>query len=206
MDALGPSAPGGVCSCQGDPSGPGVEKGARRKEERREIPVWFERQFTFAFLADIYPTLIVRLRGTPARLEEIVRDLVPEQLTHRFDAKWSIQENAGHLLDLEPLWSARVDDFLAGAETLSAADLTNRKTHEARHNERTLEGILGGFRAARQALVDRLDSRPKADFARVSRHPRLKTPMRLVDHLYFVAEHDDHHLARIWQLRRRPRR
>jgi hypothetical protein len=24
--------------------------------------------------------------------------------------------------------------------------------------------------------------------------------MRLVDHLYFVAEHDDHHLAYIWQL------
>lgn len=25
-------------------------------------------------------------------------------------------------------------------------------------------------------------------------------PMRLVDHLYFVAEHDDHHLAKIWEL------
>jgi hypothetical protein len=24
--------------------------------------------------------------------------------------------------------------------------------------------------------------------------------MRLVDHLYFIAEHDDHHLARIWEL------
>jgi hypothetical protein len=24
--------------------------------------------------------------------------------------------------------------------------------------------------------------------------------MRLLDHLYFVAEHDDHHLARIWEL------
>jgi hypothetical protein len=24
--------------------------------------------------------------------------------------------------------------------------------------------------------------------------------MRLVDHLFFVAEHDDHHLARIWEL------
>jgi hypothetical protein len=24
--------------------------------------------------------------------------------------------------------------------------------------------------------------------------------MRLADHLYFVAEHDDHHLARIWEL------
>jgi hypothetical protein len=25
-------------------------------------------------------------------------------------------------------------------------------------------------------------------------------PMRLVDHLYFAAEHDDHHLATIWAL------
>jgi hypothetical protein len=24
--------------------------------------------------------------------------------------------------------------------------------------------------------------------------------MRLVDHLYFVAEHDDHHLAHMWEL------
>jgi len=24
--------------------------------------------------------------------------------------------------------------------------------------------------------------------------------MRLVDRLFFVAEHDDHHLARIWEL------
>jgi hypothetical protein len=37
-------------------------------------------------------------------------------------------------------------------------------------------------------------------FARTIPHPRLKTPMRLVDHLYFAAEHDDHHLARIWEL------
>jgi hypothetical protein len=28
--------------------------------------------------------------------------------------------------------------------------------------------------------------------------------MRLVDHLYFVAEHDDHHLAHIWQLVHKP--
>jgi hypothetical protein len=31
-------------------------------------------------------------------------------------------------------------------------------------------------------------------------HPRLKQTMRLVDHLYFVAEHDDHHLAHILEL------
>jgi hypothetical protein len=38
------------------------------------------------------------------------------------------------------------------------------------------------------------------EFNRSLLHPRLKQPMRLVDHLYFVAEHDDHHLARIWEM------
>ena len=27
-------------------------------------------------------------------------------------------------------------------------------------------------------------------------HPRLKSPMRTMDHFLFVADHDDHHLAR----------
>jgi len=37
-------------------------------------------------------------------------------------------------------------------------------------------------------------------FARVAIHPRLNIPMRLVDMLYFQAEHDDYHLARISEL------
>ena len=41
------------------------------------------------------------------------------------------------------------------------------------------------------------------DFARTAWHPRLNVSMRLVDHLLFIAEHDDHHLARIWELRRK---
>ena len=31
-------------------------------------------------------------------------------------------------------------------------------------------------------------------------HPRLGTPMRLIDLAFFVAEHDDHHLAQITHL------
>jgi len=33
-----------------------------------------------------------------------------------------------------------------------------------------------------------------------SLHPRLKTPMRIVDLAYFVAEHDDHHIAAIREI------
>lgn len=130
----------------------------------------------------------------------MVRGVSREVLIAKPDGKWSAQEHAGHLLDLEPLWMARVEDFLAGGDTLTVADLTNRKTHEANHNARPLTEILADFRAARLRLLDRVGKLPPGLFARSMMHPRLKQPMRLVDHLYFVAEHDDHHLARIWEI------
>ena len=61
---------------------------------------WTDRQFDFAFPTGIYPEMIERLRGTPARLEEHTRVLPPAVLTRRDGERWSIQENAGHLLDL----------------------------------------------------------------------------------------------------------
>jgi hypothetical protein len=54
--------------------------------------------------------------------------------------------------DLEPLWIAHVNDFLTDGETLTVADLTNRKTDEANHNARSLEEILAQFRTARLRL------------------------------------------------------
>jgi len=165
-----------------------------------QIPAWFERRFEFSFPVEQYPNLCTRLRGTPARLEETVRDRRSEVLVRRPDGKWSAQEQAGHMLDLEPLWAARVTDFVAGNAQMSVADLTNRKTEEANHNARSVAQILEEFRKARMQLMERVEQLEPAKFANTLLHPRLKTPMRLVDHLFFVAEHDDHHLARIWEL------
>jgi uncharacterized damage-inducible protein DinB len=165
-----------------------------------QVPNWFERKFEFSFPLDLHPNLCVRLRGTPSRLEEILRAYPRERLVPKPEEKWSAQEHAGHLVDLEPLWMARVEDYIAGAVGLTAADLSNRKTHEAGHNTRGSEDILAEFRKARLRLVDRVGGLEAVLFARSIPHPRLKKPFRLVDHLYFVAEHDDHHLARIWEL------
>lgn len=165
-----------------------------------QVATWFERKFEFAFPAELYPNLIVRLRGTPARLEEILQGRSRNVLVDKPEGKWSAQEHAGHLLDLEPLWLARVLDYVAGSTQLSVADLNNRKTDDANHNARELREILAEFRKARTKLVDRVTEVDKALFGCSMLHPRLKQPMRLVDHLYFVAEHDDHHLARIWEL------
>ena len=165
-----------------------------------QVPLWFERKFEFSFPVELLPNLRARLRGTPARLEEALRGRSHEILIGRAQGKWSAQEHGGHLLDLEPLWLARMGDYVAASDQLTAADLTNRKTDKANHNARPLEQILTEFRARREELLKRLDELDALLFARAIPHPRLKTPMRLADHLYFVAEHDDHHLARIWEL------
>jgi DinB family protein len=161
---------------------------------------WTDRSFEFTFPVEVYPEMIERLRGTPARLEDRVQNIAPEIRTRRDGERWSIQENAGHLLDLETLVSKRLDEYLAGADVLHAADMSNRKTHEAEHNERAMAAILTDFRVRRTLLVNRLDNLAPESFAAVAHHPRLNKPMRLVDMLFFQAEHDDYHLARISEL------
>ena len=162
--------------------------------------IWFERKFESSFPVELLPNLCARLRGTPARLEEVLRGRSHTILIGKAQNKWSAQENAGHLLDLEPLWLARVGDYVAASDQLTVTDLQNRRTDEANHNARALEEILQGFRVAREKLLKRVGELDSSLLSRAIPHPRLKTPMRLVDHLYFVAEHDDHHLARIWEL------
>jgi uncharacterized damage-inducible protein DinB len=165
-------------------------------------PLWFERKFDFNFPVELHPNLRARLRGTSARLEESVEGVARDVLIRqpRENEKWSAQEHAGHLLDLETLWRARVEDYLGEASQLSAADLSNRQTFDANHNRRSIDEIMAEFRSARSRLMSTVEELDSAVFARILLHPRLKTPMRLVDHLYFVAEHDDHHLATIWEL------
>src|SRR5664279_1658750 len=165
-----------------------------------QVPIWFKRKFEFSFPVELLPNLCARLRGTPARLDEAIGGRSHEMLTGKTKEQWSVQEHAGHLLDLEPLWLARAGDYVAAHDRLTAADLTNRKTHDANHNVRPPGEILAEFRAARERLLNLVNDLDSSLFTRALPHPRLKTPMRLIDHLYFVAEHDDHHLARIWEL------
>ena len=163
---------------------------------------WTDRRFDFNFPAGIYPEMIERVRGTPARLEDLVAGLSPGTLTNQADGRWSIQENAGHLLDLESLVSQRIDEYLAGNTALHAADMSNRKTYDASHNDVPVDSILKAFRVARLGIVSRLESFEPQIFARAALHPRLNVQMRLVDMLFFQAEHDDYHLARISELKK----
>lgn len=161
---------------------------------------WIERRFDGELPASLFPSLLERLRGTPARLEERVRGLSPEALQRREGDTWSIQETAGHLLSVERLWHGRLDDYDAGAAVLRAADMENRATKSAGYGERPLDEILAEFRESRTRLVARMERLDRAAIERTARHPRLDRPMRVIDMVVFAAEHDDHHLARISEL------
>ncbi len=161
---------------------------------------WFKRKFPLMDDNGVLPSIIERLAGTPARVEELTKGLDDQLLTIKPDDKWSIKEEIGHLSDLEPLWSGRLDDFISRLAELSPADLTNRKTHEANHNNIPLSTLLARFRQERGRLVAKLGNLDEAQLLHTALHPRLKTPMRAIDLAYFVAEHDDHHLATIREI------
>lgn len=163
---------------------------------------WFDRRFDFGDEQNIFPSIVERLRGTPVRLEEKIRFFPPDILTWQPDGAWSIAENIGHLIDLEPLWQGRLDDFLGGLSHLRPADLQNTRTHEANHNATPIADLLNTFRTVREQTVSRLDALAEADVFRTALHPRLQQPMRLMDSFLFVAEHDDHHLARMTEIAR----
>lgn len=155
---------------------------------------WFDREFEFTLPTELHPVIVERLRGLLPRVRAKIA-LPGVDLRRRADDKWSIQENIGHLLDLDALFARRVEEFFAGVDVLEPADLENTKTHTADHNSRDVDELIAELATSRNAMIARLDAASNEDFDRRAKHPRLDRPMRLFDHVLFVAEHDDHHLA-----------
>ena len=164
--------------------------------------IWVERKFKFDLPAWMFPNTVERVRGGPPRIEDAVKGLSQTVLTSKLGERWSIQEQIGHLVDLESLWSTRLDELIKGASHLSAWEESNRATYEAKHNEKDVDSILKSFWDKRSRFVQRLDELDDSLIERVALHPRLQTPIRLIDLVYFVAEHDDHHLSDITRLKR----
>ncbi len=158
---------------------------------------WFERKFDFSNKQNIFPSIIERLKGTPVLLDYKISRITDQDLRDKFQGGWSIQENIGHLIDLEPVWLGRLQDILNGDEMMRHIDLENTKTHLANHNSRNAKDLVKEFRHVRSVLVSHLEKLSNEEVFKSSLHPRLNTPMRIMDLFLFVAEHDDHHLARI---------
>lgn len=161
---------------------------------------WVERTFQSVDDNGLLPGIIERLEGTPVRLEAKISKMPETLLSQRSGDKWSVKKEVGHLNDLEALWLARVIQIQTGLAEMIAADMSNQKTHSANHDERMIEDLLSDFKVSREQLVTKLKSLNEEDLGKSSFHPRLQIPMKIVELAYFVAEHDDHHLAQLTEL------
>jgi len=139
--------------------------------------------------------ILERLAGTPVRVEEKLKGMDQAFYRVKVENKWSILEHLGHLSDLEPLWQGRLTDILEGKSELRPTDLNNTKTDQANHNASGAEKLLNQFKTLRSQTLGQLAGLTEAQIFLSALHPRLKTPMRVMDLFLFVAEHDDHHLA-----------
>jgi len=139
--------------------------------------------------------MLVRLNQLTNDIRSAVRGLSDEQLTRRDGEKWSIQEHIGHLIDLDELHYNRLDDFESGARDLRPADLKNQKTWDAHYNERNIDDLLPTLQRERSRFTERLAGYSEDFLNRSAIHPRLQQPMRVIDLVEFVVEHDAHHLA-----------
>ena len=161
---------------------------------------WVERTFNFEFDFAHYPEFIERLMATPFSLELLIQPIPGNLLKIRKNNAWSIQENVGHLILTDDLFIGRLDDYESGTKSLRPADVSGRRTDEAKFNTQAIQDLLHRFREKRLEYIQRLNNLDRTFFSQSAWHPRLERPMRLCDMLYFQAEHDDHHMNKIKHL------
>lgn len=161
---------------------------------------WFDRKFDLGLGIEQFDGLLDRLAQFPAVLKQ-APDVCPDAVTTiKPDGKWSVNEHVGHLFLLESLWRKRFQDIKDYLEKMSPADLNNTATDKSSFNESQVKYLLERFHAEREKTVLLLQGLNSEDLSKQSIHPRLDRLMSITDLMYFVAEHDEHHLRAIQQI------
>ena len=161
---------------------------------------WIDHNFNLGIAVGWSKNIMSRLVYTEILLKHYVKNLTNGQLAQRTDNHWSIKEHIGHLSDLESLWLNRFEQFEQGLPELVAADMANQKTEKSNHNVLDIEVLIENFKINRQILLNKVKLFSEKTQNHMAFHPRIKTMMKPVDLLFFIAEHDNHHITSIIEI------
>jgi uncharacterized damage-inducible protein DinB len=147
--------------------------------------------------AHVAPAILLMLAEFPDQLEQCLSSLDQECLTKTDGNNWSPLEHAGHLLAMESLWIARIDDFVLNHPTLRAWNGDNRDVRLAKFNQQNCRAICRDFNQTRLAIVDYVRKLVESESSFQSHEPQWERTFTLNDHLAYMHEHDKHHLQTI---------
>lgn len=153
---------------------------------------WFERKFSFGLPKEMLPFYLERLEGAIYRIEHKVQGVSEKVLSERYNDKWSVKQNIGHLAEVDNVGNKRIDEMLAGVAMLSPAVFEPQD-----YNPWPIEKVVAFFKESRLANIRKYRGLSELHLGKGSLHPRLKVPMTPVDLAFFDAEHDDHHLLKV---------
>jgi hypothetical protein len=157
---------------------------------------WFERKFNFGLPEGMLAFYLERLEGTLARIKDKTSSVPERLLSEKFDGKWSIKQNIGHLAEVDEIALKRIDEIVGGAEVMSPAVFEPRLDY----NAQPLHEVVALFEKNRHANLLAYKMLGENDLLKKCMHPRLKVAMSVIDLAWFDAEHDDHHLVRISEI------
>lgn len=160
-----------------------------------------EMFFASGLNPDEAPFIIERLRGTPLRVRHIVESAPTERVVFQPKDEWSIPEHLNHLTAVDVEFTGRIRQYLERAETMEvgpAGDIPADTEDEL--TRAPVPELLSAFDRARSDLLELLEGLDEDAFTHAIYFPYLNREVSLVDKLFFIAQHDDSHVAWLWRL------
>jgi uncharacterized damage-inducible protein DinB len=162
---------------------------------------WIDHTFTFGQDLGWSQNLIARLSGSIIRIEHYAKSLSDDQCSRRYNDRWSIKDHVGHLIDLESLFIKRLEELDNLSFEFSPADMSNTTTEKAQYRNWSIEKLIGAFKTERDVFIQTFTQLSDEGKVHKAYHKRLDTWLNPTDVLLFSAEHDDHHIASILEIK-----
>jgi uncharacterized damage-inducible protein DinB len=149
------------------------------------------------FIVEKFRAHIATITAFPARLTALVTPLTDAQLHFRPDEKeWSVLENIGHLIEIDPLYVNRIDRILSEERPVFAPFDPDAGVRAADYQHQNVSDLLATYVAQRQATIDGLSTIELDELTRVGIHAKFGevSVARLVE---LLAGHDEIHYTQI---------
>jgi DinB superfamily len=150
----------------------------------------------------VHVALVERLRRQAAEVRRLTRGLDESQLaTRTIVGKWSLKELVCHFMRMEEIFGARFDRLLTEDSPIITPYMSPEgdDAFVALQAQSTAE-VLECYTQAREALCQRLEALPPADWHRKGRHPDFEH-YDVHFQVEYMAHHEAHHIYQLFERR-----